>query len=351
MHFTLASGNGCSDRARRDRWTADIPAVRSPSSWPPHPLPLMTLVFANLMVGCSPVAKEPLPPAPVSLASTASAEPAEEFDTSSDQPLAGTNRTESSPSDADDELVLDSDLLIPESSDSDRRKIVRQSTKMLYDENGRLKRKYQVAESVSGERFDHGGSIEYSPNGKLYRAGRYRYGEREGLWFFNHRDGSRAKKGTYVEGKPDGEWRYYSNDGTLDRIENYNVRRPHGKWTTFYSDGTVKSETDFVAGKIDGISRYYYPSGQLKAAVSFKDGKEHGVTRRYFEHGERLTLEHFQHGQRHGRSTSWTADGEVAVDQMFEAGLEIPLPEGIGEVPPEDQLSGSDRSAGPPAQP
>ncbi len=300
----------------------------------------MHWLLVGLLAGCAPATTEPLP-YPTAASPPPAVDPSREDATSrAERPSTASVADAAVSTTADEDALLEDDLVVDASDPDGSRKIIRQSIKKAYFPSGQLKRKYQVAETEAGERFEHGGSIEYYANGTIHRVGRYRYNLRDGTWFFNHANGSRAKKGIYLEGKPHGQWRVYSEEGKLMRLESFDRHRPHGKWVLYYDDESVKSETDFVAGKIHGKSLVYYPDGQLKASVSFEKGQEHGVTRRYFEDGKRMTVEHFKHGKRHGRSTSWFETGAVAADQMFEEGVEVPLPEGIGKVPLEKLPTG-----------
>ena len=89
--------------------------------------------------------------------------------------------------------------------------------------------------------------------------------DRNGLFTYYSRKGSKVKEGNYVDGEPEGIWHYYSSD---DDSVGYEVTYTKGMVTyekSFDSAKRVKEESSvYMGNRVKSTSYSYYPNGQLK---------------------------------------------------------------------------------------
>ena len=167
----------------------------------------------------------------------------------------------------------------------------------------------------------HGSFIEYRPDGSKFKAGRYLFNQKDGVWTYWNRAGKVVRHGRYVDNNPEGEFRLYRDDGTLNRVEHYVHGLADGVWIAYQDDGKAKLwERGFKAKKPDGVWTEFYEDGTKRLEMPFKSGKKHGPLRQWYENGKLAVETLYANGKRHGISKEYDVAGNLRDERQWENG-------------------------------
>jgi len=122
----------------------------------------------------------------------------------------------------------------------------------------------------------------FSDKGILISSGKFREGQRDGLWVWNFLDGKLYYKQEFAFGKRTEFWiqviewgnehgvyeRYYQN-GQLEEKGSFDSGKRHGSWQKFFINGKMEYSGNYSAGKKVGDWKYYFPDGKLEAVEKF----------------------------------------------------------------------------------
>jgi antitoxin component YwqK of YwqJK toxin-antitoxin module len=137
--------------------------------------------------------------------------------------------------------------------------------KWFYD-NGQMLRKEEFRRGLEDgllEEFDRSGKLitkgeffDGEKEGEWFyelndhrEEGKYRYGERNGLWIHYYPNGKKSFEGRYAEGVEEGKHEYYYPNGVSKRKEEYSYGEKVGKWQWFEEDGTETLSITYKNGK------------------------------------------------------------------------------------------------------
>ena len=82
------------------------------------------------------------------------------------------------------------------------------------------------------------------------RNGKFKNGERNGLWEWYRYNGDLVNIGNYKDGRKDGIWQYYHRNGQLDGRGNYKNGYREGIWVIHNKDGTLKETRSYKDGEL-----------------------------------------------------------------------------------------------------
>jgi antitoxin component YwqK of YwqJK toxin-antitoxin module len=125
----------------------------------------------------------------------------------------------------------------------------------------------------------------YSSDAKV-EEGRYKDGQKTGIWIAYFPNGNKKSEFTYVNNRPNGHAIVYNDNGKKAEEGTWVGTRWVGPYTLFYEDGTPRQNFNYsTVGQRDGAQTYNHPNGKKAIEVSMKAGKEDGWMREYDENG------------------------------------------------------------------
>jgi antitoxin component YwqK of YwqJK toxin-antitoxin module len=172
---------------------------------------------------------------------------------------------------------------IPQGAYFDKKRNLYTSTfsgiRKQYTDKGQL---YSECE-IDSQGREQGVCKTYLPEtGVLLSTGRFRAGERDGVWTWNFPDGKIYYKQSFAHDKKRKAWmetnllgnehgeyfRYYPN-GQLEEQGFYDTGLKTGEWKKFYPSGNPESMGSFQKDKRIGNWKFFYPDGTLEARESY----------------------------------------------------------------------------------
>lgn len=147
-------------------------------------------------------------------------------------------------------------------------KLERNGKRKLWSDAGKL---YAVIE-VNGSFLENGNAETYMPaTGAVLSRGRYKDGQKDGLWFWYFPDGKVYYKQEFAFGKKRSYW-----------IETNLIGNEHGVYERYYFDGKLEEKGQFDAGYKTGEWVKFYRNGNPEYKGSFKKDKRIGKWFQYF---------------------------------------------------------------------
>lgn len=159
-----------------------------------------------------------------------------------------------------------------------------------YDRQGKLTGyKRRVDGKADGRYF-------YNPRGKYYVEGRYKAGEKIGLWINKY--GQRTTEIHYENGERHGSYHRYKANNDYDERGTYSYGQKVGTWTEINKRRSIT--TNYKKGKRDGWSKVSNAQGTLIREEHYKNGQLDGLSKTYFDDGTVKRLGHYSKGERDG---------------------------------------------------
>lgn len=125
----------------------------------------------------------------------------------------------------------------------------------------------------NGQWIDHGGMLEFFPNGNRSVLGNWNEGRKDGLWITYYETGEQQSEETFVDNKAEG-------------------------WSTsWWPNGVVKAEGNKVGGKEDGEWTYLHDNGALFKKGLWVEGEPEGLWIEYDPEGKALRERHYKFGR------------------------------------------------------
>lgn len=91
--------------------------------------------------------------------------------------------------------------------------------------------------------------------------------------------------------------------------------------TENYADGTVKNRSTYKNGQLNGLAQRYDESGTLREELTYINGIEEGEHKQFDEKGKLLAQWTDRNGKRDGVYRSYFADGTLAEERPYVAGV------------------------------
>ncbi|MCC6574481.1 MAG: hypothetical protein IT462_11895 [Planctomycetes bacterium] len=141
----------------------------------------------------------------------------------------------------------------------------------IRDDSGRLRQRWEVRID-SGVEIRHGLYESRHENGRIAERGRYRDGEKDGLWELWHEESeTKFAEKTFHRGVA------------------------HGRWMNYYLDGTPKCERFFVDGVEHGTRTTHYTRG-ITWIEEYAGGLKHGLCVELDKFGAIVAQRRYHHG-------------------------------------------------------
>ena len=123
-------------------------------------------------------------------------------------------------------------------------------------------------------------------NGQVRVQGKYKDGNKDGVWIEYRKNGKPEKSTTYKNGERNGEYKTFFTDGTVEKIETYADGQREGLTKEFFYDsGKLKAEYNFSNNVKEGKYKMYYDDGVLREEGRCDDGKE-VYRKEYYKNGK-----------------------------------------------------------------
>ena len=162
----------------------------------------------------------------------------------------------------------------------------------------------------------------YAENGKLQFFGNYENGKQVGVWRTYHENGKMQTFGELTEGRQTGIWKIFFDNGQLASEGLYIDSLKVGEWKTYYEDGKIESIKNYEANDEEGECKYYYSNGQLKSIGSFMYGQLVGEWIFYFESGKLKALFNYKEGLLDGEWKEFYENGQIKTIGVYLNGLQ-----------------------------
>ena len=159
--------------------------------------------------------------------------------------------------------------------------LITDGKKKVWNEKGQLFSEVELDEVQR----ENGNAKTYFPeNGKLLSTGKYKNGEREGIWEWYFPNGNLYYRSGYSPDKKRQVWiatnvlgnehgiheRYYEN-GQLEEKGSYEYGLKVGKWEKYYKNGKPEHYGSFKNDKKIGKWIYLYPDGKIVTEENFDE--------------------------------------------------------------------------------
>ena len=123
-------------------------------------------------------------------------------------------------------------------------------------------------------------------NGQSRVQGKYKDGQKDGVWLEFRKNGKPEKSTTYKNGERSGEYKTFFTDGSVEKIENYLDGQREGLCKEFFYDsGKLKNEFNYANNVKQGKYKIYYEDGTLREEGRCDDGKEM-YRKEYYKNGK-----------------------------------------------------------------
>lgn len=145
-------------------------------------------------------------------------------------------------------------------------------------------------------------------------------------------DSTLVGTGILNNGLMEGLWKF-ENPQTKRLVQtiSFNQGRREGVAISFYSNGNRNIEAEYRENRLNGIYRQYDSSGVLKLDMVFADSIAVGPYREYygrvgqpdFFNPRQVKIEgQYANGKKHGKWVTFYNNGEIAIIQVFEMGVQ-----------------------------
>jgi antitoxin component YwqK of YwqJK toxin-antitoxin module len=182
----------------------------------------------------------------------------------------------------------------------------------------------------------HGPSIQWLPNGGVFREESFEDGLTVGNVLQLDPRGELRTIASFVDGRPltsqvtnFDHSRVKQSEATFlapkkvvaapddfwgDRFAEFSdVGEPlrHGPWTTWYSNGQVKLEGHYERDQEMGGFTWWYPNGQKAVSGEYRGGQRHGEWTWWHQNGQKASYGAFCLGRETGQWRQWNPDGTL----------------------------------------
>lgn len=126
----------------------------------------------------------------------------------------------------------------------------------------------------------HGPSAMWHPDGAhIATTGRFKHGERHGVWRRFDTQGRLMVEGRYDHGRQVGVWRSFYPSGSVSQVARYRDGHGQGAWTWHRDDGTVRRIGAYVSGQRHGLFVTFDRNGHTTTANRWVHGTPVGDPR------------------------------------------------------------------------
>lgn len=168
------------------------------------------------------------------------------------------------------------------------------------------------------------GQLEDCPVESKVEEGRFRDGQRQGLWKSYNCSGRVKNEMTYVNDRKNGYAKLYYSDGGIMEEGIWQGNKWVGKYKFYHENGQLYYDFNYNdEGRRDGVQRYYHDNGKLMVEGTWTDSKEAGVIKEYNRDGKLVTESTFNDGKLDESSV-----------KIYKPEAEKPKPEPKKEEPP-----------------
>ena len=190
--------------------------------------------------------------------------------------------------------------------------------------NGTTQRRYRMCLMTDKSVVRHGPYIEYYPNGKKFKLGKYANRLQDGRWISWYSNGQIAKLGEYKLGVQDGKWIYGNKDGRRRREETYADGKRNGIWLYYQKDAErLERQVEWKDDIREGRSIEYYLNGKRKTSSEWKNNKLEGRLLKWYDNGKKFGYEEYKGGKRNGRAIMWSKSGTIQADLVYRDGRRV----------------------------
>lgn len=142
------------------------------------------------------------------------------------------------------------------------------------------------------------GQLDECPPETKFEEGRYRDGQKQGLWKSYNCAGRVKTEMTYVNDRKNGYAKvYYSNGGIMEEGI-WQGNKWVGKYKFYHENGQVYYDFNYnEEGKREGVQRYFHDNGKIMVEGTWRDSKEAGTIKEYNRDGKLITESTYNDGR------------------------------------------------------
>lgn len=203
----------------------------------------------------------------------------EAFDEESYDEVAAAPRGKTAASETDE------DAAIGEGAGSKEVEVVRERYP-----NRAVKIEREVTQDAHGNYINHGTWKMWDERGTLVAEGRFKNGERDGVWNRWYRSGSEADVLTKIP--------YNQFTAPFVSQATFKDGKLEGKWTIYDSKQRKISEWEFTDGERNGKSSWWFANGRKMRDIDFENGEINGNYIEWNAEGKETAKGSYQHGRK-----------------------------------------------------
>ncbi len=142
------------------------------------------------------------------------------------------------------------------------------------------------------------GQLDDCPAEKKFEEGRFRDGQKQGIWKTYNCAGRLKTEMTYVNDRKSGFAKVYYSDGGIMEEGIWQGNKWVGKYKFYHENGQVYYDFNYnEEGKRDGVQRYYHENGKLMVEGTWKDSKEEGTIKEFNRDGKLISESTYNDGR------------------------------------------------------